>query len=176
MVIAVAIVAFGQQSENRQPDNRRGYSPEVAQLLGQYIQAQQAAIETIKRQVGKLEAAVEELDGRRKSLGPRQNLSGEERAKWREEIMKIRGERTEAVLEFVEVVEQQILKLTPPERLGSEHEKAIAELQTIHVLAVEEEAEKTTKHIEELIAKRKQEFEDTLEKHGIPPFLLRPRR
>ncbi|MHC4559256.1 MAG: hypothetical protein ACYTFW_15260 [Planctomycetota bacterium] len=156
VVLVVALVAFGQQSERRQ---RRT----------QYFQGVAKAIETIQEQAGKLKTVLEETAKLGKSIGNWQDLSEEERDKFREEMEKTREEWQE----ILEVIEQQFVILTPPRQLRAEHEESIAKLQAIHTLAVEEKAEKTTKHIEELIAKRNKEYEDTMKKLGLERLLRR---
>ncbi|MHC4538314.1 MAG: hypothetical protein ACYS74_00860 [Planctomycetota bacterium] len=82
----------------------------------------------------------------------------------RKELQKPVDERRQEWWKILEVIEQQVVKLVPPDRLRARHQESIAELQAIHALAVEEKAEKTTKHLEELIARRNKDFEDNMEK------------
>lgn len=155
LVLPVALVAFGQQTERRQ-------------RIARFIQAQTKVIETIQEQAGKLKTALEEgaIFG---SIGSRQELSEEERAKLREEMMKNREEWWK----MLAVIEQQVTILKGRRQLDREHEESIGELKKIQEMAEKENADETAKHVEELIAKRNKKFEDTLEKLGVPQFRRR---
>jgi hypothetical protein len=152
LVIAAALVAFGQQSERQQ----RG-----AQFRQKFLQRQTSAVETILEQAGKMKTDLDEMVT---SLGRRTDPSKNEGFNFREEW----GKKFEEWQETREVIEQQLWKLTPPSQLRAEHNESIAELQFIHEQAVEEKAEKTAKYLEELIAKRSKEFGDTMKKLGFP--------
>ncbi len=149
VVLVVALVAFGQQVEWRQH-------------IAQWRQAQTKAIETIQEQAGKLKVALEESTRGSESFG-RWELSEEEKTKLRESFTKMQKERQQAL----GVIEQQIMRLKGRRPLDREHEESIAELQTIQALATTEKAEKTAKRLEELIAKRNKEHEDTMQKLGL---------
>ncbi len=153
VVLSVAWVAFGQQADWRQ-------------RMAQYRQAQNKAIETIQEQAGKLKVALEESARGSESFGRWQELSEDERAKLRERFTKIREERQQALA----AIEQQVMRLKGRRRLDREQEESIAELQTIQALATTENAEKTAKRLEELIAKRNKEHEDTMQKLGLERF------
>jgi hypothetical protein len=158
LVLALAWIAFGQEQSER------------AQRRARYRDAQKKAIEVIQEQAGKLKPAFEEAVKRGEGFRNWQDLSEEERSKFREEWIKKREEWEK----MIETIEKQLTTLKWPRRLKAEHGESIAELRAIHALAVEEKAEKTTKHLEELIAKRNKEFEDTMEKLGVPHFRRRP--
>ncbi len=153
VVLAVALVAFGQQSEWRQ-------------RMAQYRQAQTKAIETIREQAGKLKVALEESARGSESFGRWQELSEDERAKLRERFTKMREERQQAIA----AIEQQVMRLKGRRQLDRKHDESIAELQTIQALATTENAEKTAKRLEELIAKQNKEHEDTMQKLGLERF------
>lgn len=151
VVLAVAWIAFGQEQSER------------AQRMAQYRQAQMKAIEAIQEQAAKLKAGMEASSFDRTRF---QELSEEERANLRERFTKMREERQQAL----GVIEQQIMMLKGRRQLDTEHEESIAELQAIYALATSEKAEKTAKHLEELIAKRNKEYEDTMQKLGLEQF------
>lgn len=153
VVLAVVLVAFGQQAEWRQ-------------RMARYRQTQTKAIETIQEQAGKLKAALEESARGSESFGRWQELSEDERAKLRERYTKLREERQQALA----AIEQQVTVLKGRRQLDREHEEFIAELQTIQALATTEKADKTAKRLEELIAKRNKEHEDTMQKLGLERF------
>ena len=153
VVLAVALVAFGQQAEWRQ-------------RMAQYRQAQTKAIETIQEQAGKMKTALEESARGSESFSRWQELSEDERAKLRERYTKMREERQQALA----AIEQQVTILKGRRQLDREHEESIAELQTIQALATTEKAEKTAKRLEELIANRNKEHEDTMQKLGLEQF------
>jgi len=146
----VAWVAFGQQEEWRQ-------------RMAQYRQRQMEAIEAIQAQAGKLKAAME---APRFDRSRWQEMSEEERTQLREKFGKMREERQQALA----AIERQVTILKGRRQLDTEHEESIAELQAIHAVAVNEKAEKTAKRLEELIAKRNKEFEDSMQKLGLEQF------
>jgi hypothetical protein len=154
VVLAVAWIAFGQEQSER------------AQRRARYREAQKKAIAAIQEQAGKLKTAFEEGVRRSESFRNWQDLSEEERTKLREEWTK----RREEWGKMIETIQQQLTKLKTPRRLTAEHEESIAELKKIQELAEKENADETAKHVEELIAKRNKEFEDTLEKLAVPQF------
>ena len=105
------------------------------------------AIRIIEEQVAKLKAAVEG------SMGPEtrsqlRELPEEERAKLREKMIAAMKERQMAIM----AIEQQIERLRGPGRQVPEYRPRISELKAIHELAVKENATKTAKRLEELIA------------------------
>jgi len=153
VVLAVALVAFGQQSEWRQ-------------RMAQYRQAQTKAIEAIQEQAGKLKVALDESARGSESFSRWQELSEDERAKLRERFTKMREERQQALAS----IEQQVTILKGRRQLDREHEESIAELQAIYALATTEKAENTAKRLEELIANRNKAFEDTMQKLGLEQF------
>jgi len=151
VVLAVAWVAFGQQQS------------EQAQRFAQYRQAQTKAIEVIQAQAARLKAGMETPRFDRSRW---QDMSDEERNNLRERFTKMREERQQALA----AIEQQVMRLKGRRQLDREHEESIAELQTIQALATTEKAEKTAKRLEELIAKRNKEYEDTMQKLGLERF------
>ena len=158
VVLAAAWIVFGQEQTER------------AQRFAQYREAQGKAIAAIQEQAQKLKTAFEESAKRMASFRNWQDLSEDERAKLREEGMK----RREEWGKMLDEIEQQVARLKGRRQLSAEHEEAIAELKGIQELAEKENADETAKHVEQLIAKRNKEFEDTLEKLGIPQFGRRP--
>jgi len=151
VVLALVWVAFGQQESDR------------AQRFAQYRQTQTKAIEAIQEQAAKLKAGME---APRFDRSRWQEMSEEERAKLRETFTKMREERQQALA----VIERQVTILKGRRQLDTEHEESIAEIQAIYALATSEKAEKTAKRLEELIAKRNKEHEDTMQKLGLEQF------
>jgi len=151
LVLAVAWIAFGQQQS------------EQAQRFAQYRQAQTKAIEAIQAQAAKLKAGMEIPRFDRSRW---QDMSEEERTKLRETFTKMREERQQALA----AIEQQVTILKGRRQLDREHEESIAELQAIYALATSEKAEKTAKRLEELIAKRNKEHEETMQRLGLEQF------
>ena len=152
VVLAVAWIAFGQERSER------------AQRWARNRQAQAEAIEVIQKQAAKLKAGMEQMprpDSRRW-----QDLSEEERNQRRERFMKMREERQKTL----ETIEQQVARLKGPRQLRTEHEESIDQLKKIQEMAEEENADETAKHVEELIAKRQEEFDETLKKLGLDQF------
>ena len=103
-----------------------------------------------------------------------QNLSEEERAKMRERFQNMSEEERK---EFRARMRERFGSTTPPtrpgpsprmaeeqiEKLKQKHQESIGELKAIRELAVKEKAKKTAARLEKLIARRQQEFEETLQ-------------
>lgn len=123
-------------------------------------ESQQNAVAAIEAQLAKLKASMEAQPAR--PQGNFQDMSDEERNKWREQMMKQREEQAA----IVTAIDQQVMVLKG-RQLQTEHEAAMEELQAIQVMAASENAPKTAKHVEELIAKKTQAFEQKAEKLGI---------
>ncbi|UCC99338.1 MAG: hypothetical protein JSW66_05520, partial [Phycisphaerales bacterium] len=119
VVMAVALVAFGQEQSER------------AQRRARFRDAQKKAIEAIQEQAGRLKPAFEELVRRSESFRNWQNLSEEERARLREEMTKWREEWGR----MIDTIEQQLTKLKTPRRMKVEHEESIGELKKIQEMA-----------------------------------------
>lgn len=151
VVLSLVWIAFGQEQSDR------------AQRFARYRQAQTNAIEAIQAQAAKLKAGME---APRFDRSRWQDMSEEERAKLRETFTKMREERQQALA----VIERQVTILKGRRQLDREHEESIAEIQAIYALARSEKAEKTAKRLEELIAKRNKEHEDTMQKLGLEQF------
>lgn len=150
LVLAVAWIAFGQQQSER------------AQRGARYRQAQEA-IEVIQKEAANFKTGMEVLRFDRSRW---QEMSEEERSKLRETFTKMREERQQALA----VIKRQVTILKSRRQLDREHEESIAEIQAIYALATSEKAEKTAKRLEELIAKRNKEHEETMQKLGLEQF------
>ena len=148
IVLAVVLVAFGQQER---PRMRGGFNRE----------ARQNAIATIETQLAKLKEGMGQQPTFDRSRF--QEMTDEERAEFREQMMK----RREAQQAALAAIEQQVMILKGGRQLQTEHDEAMAELQTIHAQAEKEEASKTAKSIQALIDKRTKKLEETAEKLGI---------
>jgi hypothetical protein len=147
-VLAVVLTAFGQ-----------GDRPRMRGGMGR--ESQQKAIAAIEAQLAKLKEGMEAPMPRPE--GGFQDMSDEERTKFREAMMKRREEQAA----IIGVIEQQVMILKGGRQLASEHDEAMAELQTIHAQALKENAKETAKSIQTLIDKRTKKLEDTAEKLGI---------
>ncbi len=128
-------------------------------------QEQLDAIKVIEEQVAKLKAALETArpEGRRPA-----DLSEEERAKMREQMMAAMKERQAAI----RAIDEQLEKLRGPIRPGLEPAARIGELKQIHELAVKENATETAKRLEALMASYRDEFPGP---PPGPPMEPRPR-
>jgi septal ring factor EnvC (AmiA/AmiB activator) len=154
-MVAVSWVAFGQP----QGDFR--------ERMAKMREAQAKAVEIIQQQAAKLATSMEPPAFDRDRF---QEMSDEEREKFREQMMKQREERQQALA----AIEQQVMVLKGRRSLQQEHDASIAELKEIQALATKEKAAETAKRLEKLIAKRNKEFEDTIQKLGIPDMPGRP--
>jgi hypothetical protein len=151
VVLTVALVAFGQQNQGERPRMRGGFNRE----------AQQNAVATIETELAKIKKSME--TPMQMPEGGFQNMSEEERTKFREQRMKEREEQTAAL----DKIEQQIMILKGGRQLQQEHQAKIDELQTIQAMAQKENATKTAKYVEDMIAKSNKDFEAMAEKLGI---------
>jgi hypothetical protein len=152
VVLAVLVVVMAAFGQGDRPGGMRG---------GMGREEQQKAIAAIEAQLAKLKKGMEAPMPRPE--GGFQDMSEEERTKFREAMMKRREEQAA----IIEVIEQQVMILKGGRQLASEHDEAMAELQAIHAQAVKENATETAKSIQALIDKRTKKLEDTVEKLGI---------
>ena len=115
-------------------------------------QEQLEAIKVIEEQVAKLKSA---LETSRPEGGSRPaDLSEEERAKMREQMMAAMRERQTAI----RAIDEQLEKLRGPMRPGPEPRMQIGELKQIYDLAVKENATETAKRLDRLMAGYRNEF------------------
>ena len=133
-----------------------------------FREEQLKAIATVEQELAKMKSGMESFP----AAGGRerwQELSEEERNELREKFRKMREERQQSIV----VIEKQISKLKGPRQLRTEHEESIAKLNAIRDVALKEEAKETVASIEKLIAEQQKQFEETLQKLGLPQW---PRR
>ena len=130
-------------------------------MRGMYFlrpQTADPAIASIEAQLKKLKevmAAQPEMSGFR-------DMSEEERTKAMEGMQK----RSETIAAAMKTIENQI-KILKGNQLQVEHEAEMEELQAIADSATKEKATGTAKLIQDLIAKRTEAFQSTVEKLGI---------
>ena len=165
LAVTLGIYTQAQAAGGQRPEGqaRRG--------MGRFSERMQAAITAIEAQVAKLKENVKaraEMPRFRGGQDGGERPSEEEMAKMREQRMKIQEQQQAAVA----AIEEQLM-IFKGRQLQSEHNGAIAELEATLKLAKEEKAEKTAKHIQDMIAKRNKTFEETVERLGIR--LPRPR-
>lgn len=148
VVLTLVLTVYGQEQRERM---RGGFGRE----------AQQNAITAIEAQIATLKKAMTppaDFDPSRF-----RDMSDEERAKFREQMMKMR----EAQQASIAAIEDQIKILKGGRQLMVEHEEAMAELQAIRAMAEKEKATETAKSIQALIDKKTKALEDSAEKLGI---------
>jgi len=114
-------------------------------------QEQLEAVKAIEAEVAKLKAALE--TSRPEGPGRAADLSEEERAKMREQMMAAMRERQAAI----RAIDEQLEKLRGPIRPGLDPAR-IGELKEIHELAVQEKATGTARRLERLMASYRDEF------------------
>lgn len=144
---AVAWTAFGQAQ-----GGRGGF--------GRTREAQQNAIAAIQEQLGKLKAMMEQQPG----AGGRnfQDMTDEERTKWREEMTK----RVEEQAAIMAAIQQQVDTLRGGRQLMTDHQAAMAPLKELLASAQAEKATATAAKVEKLIAERQKAFEDKVTAMG----------
>jgi len=156
-VLAVALVAVAQQGQG-------------AERFRQRREAQMKALDTIQQNAAKLKAAMEESGRAMQGRANFQDLSEDERTKLREEFMERREEQQKLVAEM----EQELMRLKGASQLWREHDESMEPLKEMLASAQDEKAPKTAAKIEEMIAQRQKQFEDTLTSLGYDPT-QRPR-
>jgi hypothetical protein len=147
-VLVIVLAAFGQGERPR----TRGYMGRESQMN---------AINAIESKLAELKKDMEQQPAFNREQF--QNMSDEERANFREQMMKRRQEQAA----IVEAIEQQVMILKGGRQLQAEHDEAVAELEAIKAQAEKENAPETAKKIQALIDKRTKKLEDTAEKLGI---------
>ena len=170
VVAALALPLFGQEEKaekkvreavQQQPQPApRGERARGGRGRWMSREDQQKAIATIEEQLGKLKGGMEEMPRGREGW---RDLSDEERQKLRERFMKMREERQQALA----TIEEQVAKLKGSRELRAEYDKAISELEAVGKLAAKEKAKETAAGIEKLIAEKKKELEEKLQKLGL---------
>lgn len=170
--VTMGMYAQAQAAGGAGEGRARGQEGQVRGGMMRYTDRLQAAITEIETQVSKLKEnmkAQAAMPRFRRDEEGSERPSQEEMAKMREQMMEMREQRESSIA----AIEQQLMILKG-RQVQTEHNEAIAELEAVHKLAMEEKAEKTAKYIQDMIAKRSKAFQDTVEKLGIR--LGRPRR
>lgn len=148
VVLTLVLTVYGQEQRQRM---RGGFNRE----------AQQNAITTIETQIAALKKAM--APPANFDPGRFRDMSDEERAKFRDQMMK----RREAQQASIASIEDQIKILKGGRQLMVEHDEAMAELQAIRAMAEKEKATETAKSVQALIDKKTKALEDSAEKLGI---------
>jgi len=158
---------FSQMSEEEKEKFRTQMRerPEARRpLLGR--EEQLKIVAAVEEQIAKLKAVIVA------QIGPEdwakfRDIAAEEKTKLREKLAKAFEERRT----IIEAIEQQIAKLKGERQRMEDQQRLIGELQAIRDSAVQEKAVGTAKHIEQLIERRRKEFEGRL-----PALPERPER
>lgn len=150
---AVAWTAFGQAGDGRA-------------RFQQMREAQMKAIAALQEQVGKLKAMMEQQSG----AGARnfQDMTDEERTKWREE----RTQRQEEQTAVMASIQQQLDTLKGGMQLAREHREAMEPLNDLLASAKSENATATAAKVEKLIAEKQKQFQDKMTAMGWDPEML----
>ncbi|MHC4507916.1 MAG: redoxin domain-containing protein [Planctomycetota bacterium] len=143
--------------ENMSPEEREKRRAEVRERFGSGParigrQEQLKAVKAIEAQVAKLKAALEVAVPEARSR--LRDLSEEERARIREDMMAAMRERQTAI----RAIDEQLAKLRGSARPSPEPRMRIGELRQIYDLAVKEDATETAKRLERLMAGYRDEF------------------
>jgi hypothetical protein len=128
--------------------------------FGAMRETQQKAIAALQEHLGKLKAMTEQQPG----AGGRnfQDMTDEERTKWREEMTRRREEQTKLMADM----QQQLDTLKGGRQMMTEHQAAMAPLKDLLASAQAEKATATAAKIEKLIAERQKAFEDKVTAMG----------
>ncbi len=154
--VTMSVYAQGQAAGGEARGGGRG----TGTRGGRGTQQLQDAIAAIEAQVANLKKVLATEMPRPE--GGFQDMSEEERAKFREQRNKQREQQQAAAT----VIGQQV-KILKGNQLQVEHQAQIDELQAIADSATKEKATATAKMVQDIIAKRTKAFEDIVEKLGI---------
>jgi hypothetical protein len=125
-------------------------------------EAQTKAMEAIEQAVAKLKAGMQPMMGQGGQRPSFQDMSEDERAKLRDQMMQRRQEQQDAIA----MIESQLNVLKGRRQLQTEHEEAIAQLQAIETQAKNENAPKTAERIAKMIKDRQDKYDQLMEKLG----------
>ena len=150
---AVAWTAFGQAG-----GGRGGF--------GQMREMQTKAIAALQEQVGKLKAMLEQQPG---TQGRNfQDMTDEERTKWREERTKRQEEQTAIMAN----IQQQLDTLKGGMQLAREHREAMEPLNDLLASAKSENATATAAKVQKIIDEKQKQFQDKMAAMGWDPEML----
>jgi phosphoenolpyruvate-protein kinase (PTS system EI component) len=154
--VTMSVYAQGQAAGGEGRGGGRG----AGMRGGRGTQQIQDAIAAIEAQLANLKKVLATEMPRPE--GGFQDMSEEERAKFREQRSKQREQQQAAAA----VIEQQVMILKG-NQLQEEQQAEIDQLQAVADSATKEKATATAKMVQDIIAKRTKAFEDVVEKLGI---------
>jgi hypothetical protein len=125
-------------------------------------EAQMKAMEALEQAMAKLKAAMQPMMAPGEQRPNFQDMSEDERAKFREQMMQRRQEQQDAIA----TIESQLVMLKGRRQLQTEHEEAMATLQAIETQAKSENAPKTAERIAKMIKDRQDKYDQLMEKLG----------
>jgi len=161
LIVAAALGAgwlcLGQAAEEKQAGSNRENRNARWQM---WRERQLAAITTAQEELGKIKDGIESFSMTRENW---QDLSDEERGQLRDKFRKQSEQRQQSLAS----IEQQVTLLKGGRQLRDEFAKSISDLETLLELAKSEDCKKVAAKIEELIAAKKKDFEETSEKLGL---------
>jgi len=131
--------------------------------FGRMREAQTEALAALQDQVGKLKALMEQPMGTPGTSF--QDMSDEERTKWREQ----RTQRREEQQKIMASMQQEMDKLKGAMVLMREHDEAMQPLKDVLASAEKENATETAGKVKELIAQRDKEFQEKMTAMGVTP-------
>jgi hypothetical protein len=142
---ALAWTAFGQAGDGRA-------------RFQQMREAQMKAVAALQEQVGKLKAMMEQQPAMRNF----QDMTDEERTKWREESTKRRDEQAAIMAN----IEKQLDTVKGGMQLAREQREAMTSLNDLLASAKSENATATVAKIEKLIAEKQKQYEEKMAAMG----------
>jgi len=156
-VLGAGWLCFGQEADEEQGRSDGGGRSARRQM---WRQRQIAAIEKAQEELGNIKAGIESFSMRREDW---RDMSDEEREELRDKFW----ERYEQRQKSLASIEQQVTLLKGGRQLREEFAKSASDLKALLELAKSEDCEKMAAKIEELIAAKKKEFEETAEELGL---------
>ncbi len=125
-------------------------------------EAQMKAVEALEQAIAKLKEGMTAMGQRGGQRGNFQDMSDEERANFREQMMQRRQEQQDAIA----TIESQVVMLKGRRELQTEHEEAIAQLEAVQAKARSENATQTAAMIAKMIQDKQDRYDQLMEKLG----------
>jgi hypothetical protein len=134
--------------------------------FAQMREAQMKAVAALQEQVGKLKAMMEQQPGI--GGGNFQDMTDEERTKWREEFTKRREEQAKIMAD----IQQQLDLVKGGMQLAREHRQAMEPLNDLLASAKSENATATAAKVQQLMDERQKQYQDKMVAMGYTPEML----
>jgi hypothetical protein len=154
-VAVIVAVAVGQ------PQGGPGGGPGGG--FAQFREMRTKALDALQQDVTKLRTSMEAMTPSGANI---QDMSEEDRAKFRDQMMQRRDEQQKLIGD----IETQLAMLKGRRQLQTEHDDAMASLEALQSQAKQENATKTADMIAKMIKEKQDKFDKMMEQMGGPPM------